>query len=463
MTYSIASIAQSEIWSLEHCIKQGVESNLSLKLSELKLLNQGIQLKESKYKQLPNVSADFNTGLSIGRNIDPTSNSFVTKNIIFGNYGIGASINLFQAGYLRNSVKYNKIELDANSKDYEQAVNDLTLQIAAQYLNVLMAEERLESSRKNYQTISLQSKNLQRLVEIGSRANADALEIKSQELKSDQAVIIAENVLAQARLQLKQMLRLDHKVDIILERYADSEFRNIKNESYNSESLYPLAESNQAQIQAAEIRLKSAGLQEKIAKTSYYPNLNGFINVNSRYSNAAVTPTEFGIKTEILKAKVNGTDFNLEYEVPTITKTKVISFTDQYSQFLGYSFGVSSRIPIFDNYFTKANVQRSKIQSEQARLNLEILKENLKLQVTQAVANVKAAIKEYEAAKKSLELSELVSKNTAKKFEIGSANSFELASAQNSYSETESTYVIAKYDLLFKQKILDLYAGKRIK
>lgn len=448
--------------TLENCLRIGIEKNLNLKQSELLLKLQEVNLKESKFRQLPNLHASTNFGLSIGRNIDPTTNTFVTENILFGNYGLSSSVLLFQSGLLKNTIKLNEVNKSIAEKNYEQAVNDIGLQISTYYLNVLFAEDRLEASQKNLQTLVVQSNNMQKLVDIGSRAAADALELRAQEIRAEQSVVIAENNLEQAKLQLLQILKMDSSQDIELEKVSDSEFRNIENESYTAESLYLIAEKNQPGIQAAEKNVKAASLQQSIARSSYFPSLSGFGNINSRYSDAAVRPIEFGLRTDTFTAKVEGVPVTIALDNPVVTKTSVISFGDQFDQFLGYNFGLSLNIPIYNNYSSKAGVKRAEIQLEQSKLNLDIEKENLRLRVTQAVANVKAAIKELEASKKSLELAQLVLENTTKKFGLGSANSFELTVAQNNFVSAQISNTIARYDLLFKQKILELYACKLI-
>lgn len=455
--------ALTQSWNLEKCIQVGIENNLMIKQSELILENQQLNITDARLHQLPNLNANVNYGLSIGRNIDPTTNGFVTQDILFGNYGLSSNIPIFQGRLIQNTIKYQKTFAEAVKKDYEQSINDLSLQIAAMYLNVLLTEERLESAKKNYQTVSLQLKNLEKMVEIGSRASADALELQAQTLKADQVVINAENALEQALLQLKQLLRVDTKSNLSIEKSDESAFRNQINETYTPDQLYDLALGNQAVIKAAEFRILSSRLQEKIARSGYYPSIGLFANINSRYSDAARIPTEFGIQSDTINARVSGTAIDIIYDVPYVTKSKVISFSDQFDRFLGYNFGVSANIPIFNHFSTRTSVRRAKIQTEQAKLNLESQKDNLKLKVVQAVQNVRASIKEFEAARKSFEASKLVTENTQKKFEIGTANSFELISSQNAFAAAENSLVISKYNLLFNQKILDLYAGKKIK
>ena len=452
-----------EVWSLEKCIERGIEKNLGLKGTELGLQNRMVSLREARLQQLPTLNASVNYGLSIGRNIDPTTNAFVTQNILFGNYGISAGLPVYQGGFVQNNIKYNRALTEASARDYEQAVNDLSLNIAGLYLSVLLADERVEISRKNLETVTAQRKNMERLVEIGSRAAADALEINAQEARAEQTLISAQNNAEQARLQLRQQLRLESAAVLVLQRPDDASFRNIENESYTAEQLYQIALGNQPGIQSAERNVMAADIQKNMARAAYFPRISAFGNINSRYSDAAKTPTAFSDRLDSISGNFNGVPVTFEFVNKVPADYKTISFKEQFKQFIGYNFGLGASVPIFNAFNARTSVQRAQIGKSQAELALETRKENLRLQVSQAVANVKAAIKEFDAEKKSYDVTRLVSENTQKKFEIGSANSFELTTSQNNYAAAQNSLVIAKYDLLFKQKILDLYAGKKIR
>ncbi|MCC6816354.1 MAG: TolC family protein [Saprospiraceae bacterium] len=461
ITFTFHSRSQ-EIWNLEKCIKYGLERNAMLKQAEFNLGNSAINLKSSKMQMLPNLNGNVNSGLSIGRNIDPTTNNFITQNIVFGSYGLNAGIMLFKAGELRNSIRSNQATFVSTQKEFEQAVNDVSLQIAANYLAVLLAEERLLIAKKSLELASEQTVQIKKLVLIGTKAEVDALELESAEARSQQNHTMAFNALEQALMQLKQSMRFDLLSELVIEKISEEKLRNLQNEFYTSENLFGIALNNQPGIQASKKRLEASQFQRRIARAQYFPTISGFANINSRYSDAAIRPIEFGTRIEKIEGKVNGTPISLEYEQPIITKTEVIPFGKQFDQFLGYNFGIGLSIPIYNNYSVTANVKRSEIQLEQAELELNTRTENLNSEIIQAVANVKLSLKELEAAQKSADLAKQVNENTIKKYSIGTANNFELTTARTNHDSAQNSLLIAKYDLLFKQKILDLYAGKSI-
>lgn len=458
------ALQAQEQWSLVKCIRQAQQENLNLQSGRVNVLSEEINLKENKYRRLPDLNGNINMGWSIGRNIDPTSNDFITQDILNGNYGLSSSVILFQAGMVNKSITQSKINLSASKEEYMQSSNDISLQVASQYLNVLLADERLEIAGKNLEAIRQQMEQIQKMISAGGRPEADLYEIKSQVARSEQGVVSAENALDLAWLSLKQSLRLRSDLEMSLEPLSEEQLRNLESESYTYENLYEYSSVNQPGMKAAKLRLEAAKLGEGIARAAFYPSLFGNISAGSRYSNVKL-PSSYSIigSRAIPGIRIDGKDVVFEEPLVIGTNEKAIPFTDQFDQYLGYSFSVSMNIPIANNYRTRASVKRAKLASERSRINFETQGLNLSQNISQAIANVKAAIKEYDAANSAYEAARSSQNFTQKRFEIGATNLFELNQSQNNLQTAELSLLISKYDLIFKQKVLDFYAGKEIK
>ncbi|HEX5626028.1 MAG TPA: TolC family protein, partial [Saprospiraceae bacterium] len=159
---------------------------------------------------------------------------------------------------------------------------------------------------------------------------------------------------------------------------------------------------------------------------------------------------------------LNGLPLDIEQDLIGIRSTEVIPFKTQFDQFLGYGAGLSLSIPIYNNYSVRANRQRAKWTTRQSELQLELEEERLSQNIIQAMANFKASKKAYEAAVKAHEASAFAHEKTQKRFELGTANTFELNQSMTQLLNAESSRLVAKYDMVFKQKVLDYYAGKKI-
>ncbi|MBK9716729.1 MAG: TolC family protein [Saprospiraceae bacterium] len=409
------SLCGQENWSLKKCIQHAVEHNLSLKQSELSVKSAAINLKESKFGRLPNLNAGINPGVSFGRNIDPTTNSFITENIFSGNYSLSTNVPIYQGGLINNTIKFNSKQVEASKEDYQQSVNDISLKVANDFLTVLLSQERLEISKQNFESVKQQLDQTTKLIKAGSKPEGDLLDLKSQLAKAEQTVVGAENGLDLSWLQLKQTLRLDPSYNLVLEKLTDDQLRDIEQESYTFEHLFSHAEKEQHGIKAAYLKWEAAKFNEKIAKGQYKPSIlaNGYLG--SRYSDAAKQITGYTLTNQVYPGtKIDGKSVVFEQLYPEVSGTEVIPL-------------------------------------------------NLSQQIAQSLANVKAAVKEYEAAGRTVEFATLSRNNTQRKFEIGSSSTLELNLAQNALQSASLNLIIAKYDLLFKRKVLDFYAGKELK
>ncbi len=466
--YIIASVPVhgQEQWSLMSCIDYANKNNVNLQLSKINVDQAAITLKESKYKMLPNLSGSIYSGTSFGRNVDPTTNTFTTKNILYSNYSLSSSVALFQGGLIRNSIKQNELYLESGYKDYEQACNDLALTIAIYYLNVLQSQERLNVAEKNREFSKIQLDQINKLIKAGAKPEADALEIQSQLARAEQTFVDAENALDLAWLSLKQSMRLDPQTKMFLEPLSEDQFNSLQIQKYTFEDLFNSASEQRPGIQAAKIRLDAAKIGEKIARSFYYPSIYLNASIGSRYSDAAKFFIPVDSKETISGLARFGTDsipVDLEFPATKYKEGAVIPFKKQFDQFLGYGGGISINIPIFNNYITKGGVEKSKLLSKQSELQLELQKEKLSQDIYQAMTNVKAALKEYDATQNAYVAAKSSYEKTQKRFEVGMANVFELNLIQTNYLNAQTNLLISKYDLVFKQKILDYYAGKPIR
>lgn len=466
--YIIASVPAhgQEQWSLMSCIDYANKNNVNLQLSKINVDQAAITLKESKYKMLPNLSGSIYSGTSFGRNVDPTTNTFTTKNILYSNYSLSSSVALFQGGLIHNSIKQNELYLESGYKDYEQASNDLALTIAIYYLNVLQSQERLNVAEKNREFSKIQLDQINKLIKAGAKPEADALEIQSQLARAEQTFVVAENALELAWLSLKQSMRLDPQTKMFLEPLSEDQFNSLQIQKYTFEDLFNSASDQRPGIQAAKIRLDAAKIGEKIARSFYYPSIYLNASIGSRYSDAAKFFIPVDSKETISGLARFGTDsipVDLEFPATKYKEGAVIPFKKQFDQFLGYGGGISINIPIFNNYVTKGGVEKSKLLSKQSELQLELQKEKLSQDIYQAMTNVKAALKEYDATQNAYVAAKSSYEKTQKRFEVGMANVFELNQIQTNYLNAQTNLLISKYDLVFKQKILDYYAGKPIR
>ncbi|MBK7811204.1 MAG: TolC family protein [Saprospiraceae bacterium] len=464
ISFSSFLIHAQEVWSLQKCIATAQRENLNLRLSKLNVNAAQLDLTENKWRRSPDLNASVNSGISVGRNIDPTTNLLINQDILFGSGSLSSTVALFQGFAINNSIKQSKINLLAGTEDLKQAENDLALLVANQYLTVLLSEERKQIAEEN---LKIREKTLQQintLFQSGARPEADVFEAKSQIAMVRQTLVQAENALTLSFLSLKQSLRLPSDAPMVLEKLSESQAILLSLENYVVEDMHTTSTQNLPIIKAAKHRLDAAKVGEKIARSVFYPSVFGSVNIGSRYSDAAVIPKTFDFETITIPGiSIDGKSVVFQQLNPRITSTEVIPFNTQFDQFLGYSFGLGINIPIFNQMRNWTNVKRSKLQTKRTGIQLEIQTEKLRQDITQAYTQALASSKDFEAATISSELAIRSYEMTQKRFELGAASLFELGQAQSNRQITQNNLIIARYDLAFRMQILEFYSGRTLK
>jgi outer membrane protein len=137
-------------------------------------------------------------------------------------------------------------------------------------------------------------------------------------------------------------------------------------------------------------------------------------------------------------------------------------YFNQLDNNLGQGISLNLQIPIFDGFSRKIGVQRQKLNVENQTLALDAQKQQLKTDVQNAIASARAAKKQYEASVKTFEAQKAAYDAADKRLASGSGNSFELTQAKNNLDTAERDVTVAKYDYLFRLKIVEFYEGKKL-
>ena len=206
ISYSVTAQGVSRQLNLQECISIALENNLMIKRSTLNTELSKVSLLESKASRLPNLNFGANYGNNWGRSIDPTTNSFIAQQIKTSGLSGNSSLNLFTGGQIHFSIKQSQLNLFAAKYDLESTKDNVAMNIANFYLNVIFNQELLENALFQLKSTQQQLKRTQRLVAVGSLPKTSELALISQ-LAGDQVTVVnAENNLALAVLNLKDNL-----------------------------------------------------------------------------------------------------------------------------------------------------------------------------------------------------------------------------------------------------------------
>ncbi|PKP05091.1 MAG: hypothetical protein CVU11_01460 [Bacteroidetes bacterium HGW-Bacteroidetes-6] len=449
-------------WSLEECIVYARENNLSLKLQQLNVQLAELSVFRSKAALLPGISAGATHNYNYGRTVDMYTNQFATDRVQSNNFYLSGNVTVFNGFRLINSWKQSELEAEAARLDAVQATQDISLSIATAYLQVLYSLELVNNAQNQLNVTQLQLERTRKLQVAGAVSRGNLLSIEAQAASEESQLVNAENQLSIAYLTLAQMLDLD---DVASFQIVVPEIMMPDTAAFllqNPNDIYRFAESNQPGVQSAEIKIESAEKSLDIARAGRYPSLSLSGSWGSGYSGASRRVTGInmdgydttGFTSESINEYVLSPSWSYSYET--------IPFADQIKDNVNKSIGLTLSVPLFNRFNTSTAIKQAKINVEMAKIGFEQEKRNLQKTIQQAYNDAAGALKRYQAAKKQADALREAFKYMDERFNVGAANPVEYSDSKNKLITAESDMLQARYEFIFRSKILDYYLGKEI-
>ena len=431
--------AQERTWSLEDCINFAIENNIQVKQSELNIEANEVSLLQSKLDLLPSLNANANYSYSWGRVLDQTDYTYNNLETKQANFGVDANITVFAGMQKMNTIKKNKIDFLSSKYAADKMKDDISLMLTQAYLSILFNKELLRVAREQVVITNEQIDRTSKMVDAGTLARGSLLEMQAQGAREEITVINYENSLELAYLDLLQIM--DIPADTDFEIVVPELNMELTLELLNVANVYEFALVNQPAIKSSELDVESAYKDIAIAKGRLVPTIGLGTGWSTNYSDQAKKAAGF-----------NPADTSIIWEG--------INFGDQFKDHQSRYLGVSLNIPIFNGYQATSNVSRAKINAANAEFALQLQKNSLRKVIEQSWSDAKAANKSFSATQKSLSSFEESFRYTEQKFNVGLSNTIDYNVAKSQLTSAESELIRAKYDYIFKVKILDFYMGK---
>lgn len=416
-------------WTLQECVNYALDNNITIRKAENTLLINDQDIIASRGSFLPTVTGSASHGLSLGQ-AQLFEGSFVNRTSNSSNLGIRVSENVFNGFRTTNLYKQAQLNLETSQLELARIKDDISLNVANSYLNVLFNKEQLETAKAQYNFSVKQLQQVKDLVDAGTQPRVDIYDAEATLANDEQAVTVAQNNYTLALLSLSQLLQLPFEgFDVqVIEIDSPSEALLYNNVS----PILEYAFANRNEIKIAEKNIDNSEINTQLSKAGFLPSVSlGYsFGTNVFYTNASNVVEE--------------------------------SFIRQLNNNKGHNFNLNVNIPIFSQFQNKTAVAKSLIREDNAKMDLDQAKLDLEANIQRAFTDAQAAFKTYEAAKKSLQAQELSFNNSQERFNIGAMNSFELEQSRIRYINAQSSLINAKYDFVFKTKVLDFYMGKRI-
>lgn len=424
------SFAQEKRWTLKESVEHALKNNITVKQNELFVELSEENVTNAKGNFLPDLNASVNPGLNFGSSIG-VSGSRISADNFRSSFNVGSSTTLFNGFRNLNTYKQAQLGVQSSKLDLQKIQDDVSLFVVNAYLNILFAKENLNVANTQYEISQNQIEVTKSQVEVGVKPRGDLLNAESTAATDAQTVIAIQNTLDLAKLTLAQLLQVSPD-------NFDVEDIDVGSPSvatlYNDVNIvYEKALGIRPEIKRAENDVENSNYNIEIAKSSFMPSLSFSAGFGSSYQHF-----------------FNDEVFNN------------ISFSQQFSDNLGYSFGLSLNIPIFNRGQTKSNVNRTIINKKISEIGLQDQKLQLKETIQRAFLDAKAAAKSFEAAQISLMAQNEAYKNAQERYNLGAMTLFDFDQVRNRQVDSESTLIRSKYDYVFKTQVLKFYFGEPI-
>ncbi len=448
---------ETKIWTLEECINYALENNLNVKKQTLTIDYQNEQLSQSQLEILPSVNGFVSHGYNWGQRIDPFTNEFATDRVRSNNLFLSADLNLFSGLQQLNTIKKNKLQLMAAQYDADSYKDEISINVATSYLQVLFYMESVGIAENQLGITDLQVDRTRKLVDAGTLAKGDLLTIEAQQASEELSLINAQNSLQLAKLTLTQLLEISTPVGFEIEQ---PELGLIESpETFlTPEKIYTTAVELRPEVKSASVKVESSERDLSIARGSLYPRLTLSGSWGSGYSGAnQVGKDPFTTSVPFAYTASNETVFIDQQGYQSYSAKP---FGDQLSDNMNEMIGLNLNIPIFNGWRSRSSVAQAKIGIANANLDLQLIKNNMYKTIQQAYNDASSALNKHKASKKKVDATSESFKYSEQKFNVGLINSVDYNNAKKENNNALAELVQSKYDFVFRMTVIDFYLGK---
>ncbi|MBC8173220.1 MAG: TolC family protein [Chitinophagales bacterium] len=425
------AFAQITELTLQQCVETAVQNNLQIRQGAAGVQLTGNAVQQSKLTLLPNLNFNSAYYVNYGKSIDYTTNLFVNGNFQSHTYSLSSYMTLYQGGIKGNTIKKTEFDYERSQLEQESLIENIKLYVVMGYLQVLFAEDQVRIAEQKKITSTQQLDNSKKIVQAGNLPEGNLLALEAQIAADEVGLVQAKNLVDLAYLDLKNLMQVEPTQQIKIV-YADiNAFENVMDTPIPEvQQVIDAALLTQPGIQKFKYQLESDALGVKIAQGDALPSLTVSGSVTTNYS-----------------------------DVTYIGFPEPDSYGDQLDNNLGEAIGLTLTVPIFNNGLVTLNKQNAELNYFNTEIAQQIAINDLKKSVTEAVTNSTAARASYDAALLSYNASLKAFEFEEKKFQAGQSNSLNYTIAANNLEQASITLSQAKYDYLFKRKVIDYYLG----
>ena len=430
LSFAVSPLSAQKQWSLRDCCDYAVANNITVKQKAKDVEKQGYSLSTARNSRLPNLSGTASQNFSFGRGLTE-DNIYANTNTSNTSLQLQTSVPIFTGFQIPENIKLNRLNLEAATADLEKAKNDIRMDVAKAYVQILYDQEISAVAHRQVSIDSMQVARLEAFVQNGKASGAELSRQKATMANSQLTATQADNNTRLAVLTLTQLLELTTPEGFLIVSPSEEELIQIADLSLTlPDQIYQEALSVKPEIRSQELRLKGAEHSINIAKAGHYPKLNFSAGLGTNYYTTSGFPSN--------------------------------SFGDQIKNNFSQFIGLNLTIPIFDRFSVRNSVRSAKVDRENRQLTLDNTKKTLYKEIQQVYYNALNAQAKESSSRQAVASSKDAFELTQAKYENGKANITEFNEAKNTYLKSESDLVQARYEHLYQRALLEFYRGKEL-
>lgn len=438
-SFSSRLMAQETI-TIQQAIDRMLQNNLNIKQAVLSASTASVNLQQSKAALYPTLNGGIDNSLNFGRSLDQSNNQLVSQKFYQGSGTLSTSVDLFGGFTKINQIRQNKILLEAGNSNLDKVKNDLTLQVVTAYFQVVYNVDLLRASKEQLVVAKETQQREEALLEAGNKTIADVSQAKAQAATAELNVTNAQNQLTISYLTLSQLMEMRADSDNYVVVAPTIQDIAMAQKSYNVNEVYNSSLAIFPDIKLAALNREAAERGVAVAKGSLSPKISLGGSVGSRYS--------YVLGNSPLQDLDN--------------YRNDAHFIDQLNNNIYQNIGINISIPIFNGLQAKSNVKRARINYEDYKLQESLMKNNLNKVIAQAIADLRAADSRYTSTQNTFNAQKDAFNVIEQRYNVGLVNSLDYNTSRTNRNKAEIDFIQAKYDLVFRSKVIDYYLGKQI-
>ncbi len=459
--------AANDPWTLQRCVQYAVDHNLTVQQSVLNERLSRLLLRQSKLSRLPNGNLNGTFGKSFGRSINPTTNQFEDGQYNFLSISGNADLLLFGWFSRRNLIASNGLSAAAAAADLSQSRDDISLNVATGFLRALLAQQQIVVSQKQLALSEKQLDQTREFVTSGRLPELNAAQLESQLATDSATLITAQSDYNSAILDLKALLNFDFETPLELAAPPTGAVVLPTEITATPKEIYAVAATRFGATRSARLKQQAAVLNEKSLRALRYPQLSLTAQLGNNYANnfqqlASFTQTGYSASGQYFSQAADGS------YIPIFTPTgtpvfSTVPFGTQLRNNFRQIVGINLSIPLFNAWQSQFNVQQARINALTATVTQAQTDLTLEQNVYKAWNDARNAAQKYYAAERANTAAQRALDFATKRYELGLTNTVEYLVTQTSGFRAASALESARYDYIFRLKVIDYYLGKELK